>query len=97
MIEKVLKYQGNEKYICILCSNKKDELFVFYALTGKLCMEINKETINYEISCHKPISCSFLKNCEIKIPIIAAKQSDIIKIDSEEEYNRICCVVESLT
>lgn len=95
MLEKVLKYQGNEKYICILCSGEKNELFVFYALTGKLNIElkVNEE----QADCIRIVP--YLKNCEIKIPIITTKNSHtfyLIKIDNEKEYEHICSVVESL-
>lgn len=99
MIKQVLKYQGNAKYICILCTNEKNELFIFYALTGKLSIETQSEEIEYEtISCNR-ITFSYLNNYEIKIPIIATKKSHIyhlIKIDDEKEYDHICSVVESL-
>lgn len=99
MIEQVLKYQGNEKYICILCTNEKNELFIFYALTGKLSIEAYSEETDYEINSCRRIIFSYLQNYEIKIPIIATKNSHIyhlIKIDNEKEYEHICSVVESL-
>lgn len=102
MIEKVLKYQGNEKYICILCSGDKNELFIFYALTEKLNIEVNKvseEQVDYKTNNCRRVVSSYFKNHEIKIPIIATKNSHIfhlIKIDNEKEYEHICSVVESL-
>ena len=56
MIKEVLKYQGNSKYICILALNEKDELFVFYALTGKLSINMNKETEYYDLGLTKKIT-----------------------------------------
>ena len=99
MIKEVLKYQGNANYICILCSNEKDELILFYALTGKLSIETNrnKDLDNYN---HKIIAFSHtITDCEVKIPIEATKNAHlfhIIKLDSEKEYEHICAVVESL-
>lgn len=95
MIKQVLKYQGNANYICILCLNEKDELFVFYALTGKLSIQSNTE--EYE-GCQRLVF-SYLGNYEIKIPLETTKNNTlfhIIKIDSEKEYDHICSVVESL-
>ena len=97
MIKQILKYQGNENYICILCLDEKDELFVFYALTGKLSMSY-EENDRYESI--DSIKYSFNKKCEINIPIIETKNSSLfhlIKIDNEKEYNLICTIVESLT
>lgn len=99
MIKQILKYQGNDKYICILGINEKDELFIFYALTGKLSIEINEEKEEYDISgCQRLIFCCS-KDYEVKIPIKVTKNSHlfhIIKIDNEKEYEHICAVVESL-
>ena len=85
MIKHILKHQGNEKYICILGVNEKDELFVFYAKTGKLSIEMNEEKEQYDINvCQRLVFCRS-KNCEIKIPIIVDKNSHlfhIIKIDN---------------
>lgn len=97
MIKKILKYQGNEKYICILCLDEKNELITFYALTGKLNIELNTKQTEYEIT--KNIIFSHLKDCEIKIPLEMTKNNalfHIIKINSEKEYDHICSVVESL-
>lgn len=99
MIKEVLKYQGNEKYICILCLNDKDELFVFYALTGKLSIETRSEETDYDLGLIKRYVFSCVNYGEINIPILAAKDSSlfhIIKIDNEKEYGHICSVVESL-
>ena len=99
MIKQVLKYQGNEKYICILCLNEKDELFVFYALTGKLSINTNKETEYCDLGLTEKFIIHTLSECEINIPILAAKDLSlfhIIKIDNEKEYEHICSVVESL-
>ncbi len=99
MIKEVLKYQGNEKYICILALNEKDELFVFYALTGKLSINMNKETEYYDLGLTKKFTFQTLAECEINIPILTTKNSSflhILKIDNEKEYNHICSVVESL-
>lgn len=95
MIKQVLKYQGNANYICILCLNEKDELILFYALTGKLSIESNTE--EYE-GCQRLIF-SHLGNYEIKIPLETTKNNTlfhVIKIDNEKEYDHICSVVESL-
>lgn len=100
MIKEVLKYQGNSNYICILCLNDKDELFVFYALTDKLIINLEKETTDYNLNISKRIIFSNYENYEINIPIKSTKQNHIfhiIKIDNEKEYNHICSVVESLT
>jgi hypothetical protein len=99
MIKQVLKYQGNEKYICILVLNEKDELFIFYALTGKLSININKETEYCDLGLTEKFIIHTLSECEINIPILAAKDSSlfhIIKIDNEKEYDHICSIVESL-
>ena len=99
MIKQVLKYQGNEKYICILALNEKDELFVFYALTGKLSIEARSEEMDYDLNLFNRYAFSYINHGEINIPILAAKDSSlfhIIKIDSEKEYEHICIVVESL-
>ena len=99
MIKEVLKYQGNDKYICILGINEKDELFIFYALTGKLSIEINKEKEEYDISCCQRLIFCCSKDYEIKIPLELTKNNSllhILKIDDEKEYNHICSVVESL-
>lgn len=97
MIKEVLKYQGNANYICILCLDEKDELIIFYALTGKLSIELNEEQTEYDIVCRKIVSD--LRNYEVKIPLEVTKNNTlfhIIKIDSEKEYDHICSVVESL-
>lgn len=97
MIKQILKYQGNDKYICILGINEKDELFIFYALTGKLSIEINEE--EYDISGCRRLIFGYSKDYEVKIPIKVTKNSHlfhIIKIDNEKEYEHICAVVESL-
>ena len=99
MIKEVLKYQGNEKYICILCLNEKDELILFYALTGKLSIEVNREETDIEINSCRRIVFSHTNNYEIKIPIEVTKNSHlfhIMKIDNEKEFEHICSVVESL-
>ena len=99
MIKEVLKYRGNSKYICILCLNEKDELFVFYALTGKLSINMNKETEYCDLGLTKKFTFQTLAECEINIPILTTKDSSflhILKIDNEKEYNHICSVVESL-
>ena len=99
MIKQVLKYQGNEKYICILALNEKDELFVFYALTGKLSIEARSEEMDYDLGLIKRYVFSHINHYEINIPILEAKDSSlfhIIKIDSAKEYDHICSVVESL-
>ena len=69
---------------------------------GKLNIEINKvseEQVDCNTNnCIKVVS-SYFKNYEIRIPIIATKNSHIfhlIKIDNEKEYEHICSVVESL-
>ena len=99
MIKEVLKYQGNTNYICILCTNEKDELIVLYALTGKLSIELNEEQSEYEVANCRRIVFSHLGNYEIKIPLEVTKNNalfHIIKIDSKKEYDHICSVVESL-
>lgn len=99
MIKQVLKYQGNEKYICILCLNEKDELIILYVLTGKLSIELNEEREEYEITGCQRLIFSHLGNYEIKIPLETTKNNTlfhVIKIDSEKEYDHICAVVESL-
>lgn len=99
MIKQILKYQGNDKYICILGINEKDELFIFYALTGKLSIEMNEEKEQYDIDgCRRLVFCHS-QDCEVKIPIEVNKNAhlfSIIKIDNEKEYEHICAVVESL-
>ena len=99
MIKEVLKYQGNSNYICILCLNNEDELIVFYALTDKLIINLEKETTDYDSNIPKRIIFSNYENYEINIPIKSTKQNHIfhiLKIDNEKEYNHICAVVESL-
>ena len=99
MIKEVLKYQGNTNYICILCTNEKDELIIFYALTGKLSIELKTEQTEYEITGCKRIVFSHSGDYEIKIPLEITKNNTlfhIIKIGDEKEYEHICSVVESL-
>ena len=99
MLEKVLKYQGNEKYICILCSSEKNELFIFYALINGLIINIEKKTTDYDLGLARKMIFSFYKNYEINIPLRSTEQNHIfhiIKIDNEKEYEHICSVVESL-
>ena len=99
MIKEVLKYQSNGKYICILALNEKDELFIFYALTGNLVINIEKETTDYDLGLARKMIFNFYENYEINIPIKPTKQNHmfhIIKIDDEKEYDHICAVVESL-
>ena len=79
MIKEVLKYQGNSNYICILCLNDKNKMFVFYALTGKLSIEAESEREDFEISTCR-IIYSFNQQAEIKIPIIETKQSHLFHI-----------------
>ena len=98
MIKHILKYQGNEKYICILIINEKDELIVFYALTGKISIEFKSRKEEFDINTYRTF-CSLTQQAEIKIPIIETKQFHlfhIVKIDNEKEYEHICSVVESL-
>lgn len=100
MIKKILKYQGNEKYICILALDEKDKLFVFYALTGKMSINMEKETQDYDIGLSRKFTFHTYENYEINIPIEITKQNHafhIIEIDDEKEYEHICAVVESLT
>lgn len=99
MIKNILKYQGNEKYICILFLNDKDELFVLYALTGQLNIESCREESDITLNGSKRIAFTYLDSCEIKIPIYKTKNSaffHIIAIDNEKEYDHIRAVVESL-
>ena len=99
MIKEVLKYQGNEKYICILCLNDEDKMIVLYALTGKLSIESRSEETDYDLGLFKRYVFSYINHCEINIPILAAKDSSlfhIIEIDNEKEYKNICIIVESL-
>lgn len=99
MIKQVLKYQGNANYICILCLNEKDELILFYALTGKLSIVLKAEQTEYDITGCQRLIFSHFENYEIKIPLETTKNNtlfNIIKIDSEKEYDHICSVVESL-
>lgn len=99
MIKQVLKYQGNNKYICILCLGENDKLFVFYCLTGDLSVDINKEETDFEINTVQRIIFSYTNKYEIKIPILATKNSHfyhIIEINDLKEYDHICAVVESL-
>lgn len=99
MIKDILKYQGNARYICILCINENDELIIFYALTEMLSIELNTEQTEYEITGCKRIVFSQLGNYEIKIPLEITKNNalfHIIKINDEKEYDHICSVVESL-
>ena len=98
MIKKILKYQGNENYICILCLNEKDELIVFYALTDKLSIELEtKQRTEYITGCSNTVF-SHLEKHEIKIPVKVTDDNVLfhIKIDSKKEYDHICSVVESL-
>lgn len=98
MIKEVLKYQGNSNYICILCLNDKNKMFVFYALTGKLSIEAESERDDFEINNYRVIY-SLNQRTEIKIPIIKTKQSHlfhIVEVENEKEYDHICAVVESL-
>lgn len=99
MIKEVLKYQGNEKYICILCLNDEDKMIVVYALTGKLSIESRSEETDYDLGLFNRYVFSYINHCEINIQILEAKDSSllhIIAIDNEKEYNHICAVVESL-
>lgn len=99
MIKQVLKYQGNANYICILCLDEKDELFVFYALTSGLVINTEKETTDYDLGLARKMIFSFYENYEINIPLKPTEQNHIfhiIKIDNEKEYDHICSVVESL-
>lgn len=99
MIKEVLKYQGNSNYICILCLNDKNKMFVFYALIGKLRIEAESEREDFEINTYR-IIYSLNQRAEIKIPIIETKQSHlfhIVEVENEKEYEHICAVVESLT
>ena len=99
MIKEVLKYQGNEKYICILCLNDEDKMIVIYALTGKLSIESRSEETDYDLGLSRRYVFSYINHCEINIQILEAKDSSllhIIEIDNEKEYNHICAVVESL-
>ena len=99
MIKEVLKYRGNSKYICILAINEKDKLFVFYALTGNLIINMEKETTDYDLGLARKMIFSTYENYEINIPIKPTEQNHmfhIIEIDSEKEYEHICSVVESL-
>lgn len=98
MIKEVLKYQGNSNYICILCLNDKNKMFVFYALTGKLSIETESEREDFEINNYRMIY-SLNQRAEIKIPIIETKQFHlfhIVEVENEKEYEHICAVVESL-
>lgn len=98
MIKEVLKYQGNSNYICILCLNDKNKMFVFYALTGKLSIEAESEREDFEINSYRMIY-SLNQRAEIKIPIIETKQFHlfhIVEVENEKEYEHICAVVESL-
>ena len=99
MIKEVLKYRGNSKYICILTLNEKDKLFVFYALTGNLVINVEKETTDYDLGLARKIIFNNYENYEINIPIKPTEQNHmfhIIEIDNEKEYEHICAVVESL-
>lgn len=99
MIKQVLKYQGNANYICILCLDEKDELFMFYALTSGLVINTEKETTDYDLGLARKMIFSFYENYEINIPLKPTEQNHIfhiIKIDNEKEYDHICSVVESL-
>ena len=99
MIKEVLKYQGNLKYICILAITEKDKLFVFYALTGDLVINMEKETTDYDLGLVRKIIFNNYENYEINIPIKPTEQNHmfhIIEIDNEKEYEHICAVVESL-
>ena len=99
MIKQILKYQGNEKYICILCLNEKNELFVFYALTSGLVINTEKETTDYDLGLARKMIFSFYENYEINIPLKPTEQNHIFhitEIDNEKEYDHICSVVESL-
>ena len=99
MIKEVLKYRGNSKYICILALNEKDKLFVFYALTDKLVINVEKETTDYDLGFARKMIFNIYENCEINIPIKPTEKNHffhIIEIDNEKEYEHICSVVESL-
>lgn len=99
MIKEVLKYQGNGKYICILCLNDKDKIIVFYALTGNLVINMEKETTDYDLGLARKMIFNIYQNYEINIPIKPTEQNHIfhiIEIDNEKEYEHICAVVESL-
>ena len=99
MIKEVLKYRGNSKYICILALNEKDKLLVYYALTGNLVINFEKETTDYDVGLARKMIFSIYENCEINIPIKPTEKNHffhIIEIDNEKEYEHICAVVESL-
>ena len=98
---KIIKYEGNSKYIIILYS-ENDKLYVFYALTDKLMVdnEINR-TYEYEdlpsyagwpiVNSHK---------ITVKIPLLNRPNNNkiftIINIQDESEYDLIKTVVEDL-
>ena len=99
MIKEVLKYQGNSNYICILCLNDKDKLLVFYALTGNLVINAEKETTDYDLGLARKMIFSFYENYEINIPIKPTEKNHffhIVEVENEKEYEHICTVVESL-
>lgn len=96
---KIIKYEGNSKYIIILYS-ENDKLYVFYALTDKLMVdnEINR-TYEYEdlpsyagwpiVNSHK---------LTVKIPLLNRPNSDkiftIVNIQDESGYKLIKTVLE---
>lgn len=99
MIKEVLKYRGNSKYICILALNEKNKLFVFYALTSGLVINVEKETTDCDLGLTRKMIFSICENYEINIPLKSTEQNHIfhiVEIDNEKEYDHICSVVESL-
>lgn len=96
MIEKILRYQGNTKYICILCSSESNELYMCYALTDTIDITINKEKESLQ---YNRIVFSDAEKCKLNMILKSTKNDHffhIIKIDNEKEYEHICSVVESL-
>lgn len=99
MIKEVLKYRGNSEYICILALNEKDKLFVFYALTSGLVINIEKETIDCDLGLARKMTFNTYENYEVNIPLKPTEKNHvfhIVEIDDEKEYEHICSVVESL-
>ncbi len=98
---KIIKYEGNSKYIIILYS-ENDKLYVFYALTDKLMVdnEIDR-TYEYEdLSSYVGWPIVNSHKITVKIPLLNRVNNNkiftILNIHDESEYNLIKTVLEDL-
>ena len=98
---KIIKYEGNSKYIIILYS-ENDKLYVFYALTNKLMVdnEIDR-TYEYEdLSSYSGWPIVNSHKITVKIPLLNRPNNNkiftILNIQDESEYELIKTVLEDL-